>query len=289
MIGIIDVGGGIRDIYGAGIFDYCLDNDIKFDYCIGVSAGSANIASYLGKQRGRNYTFYVDYTFRKDYMSFYNLLHNGFYINLDYVYGDLSIASGENPLNYKGIINSKSIFKIVSTNAFTGKPIYFDKLNISQDKYDVFKASCCIPLVCKPCFIDGTPYFDGGLSDPIPIVKAFEDGCDKVIVILTKPIQFTHTDKKDIIMSKLLHRKYPAISKCLFTYAQKYNKGIELLQQYKKDGKVLIICPDDCCGLNTLTKDSTKMKLLYNKGYKDAKAILDFLNLKSISNQLVTN
>lgn len=289
LIGVVDVGGGLRGIYGAGIFDYCLDNNINFDYCIGVSAGSANIASYLGKQKGRNYTFYVDYTFRKEYMSFYNFLHNGSYIDLDYVYGNLSIASGENPLNYKGIIKSKSTFKIVSTDALTGKAVYFDKHDISQDNYDIFKASCCIPVVCKPYLINGIPYFDGGLSDPVPVAKAFKDGCTKVVAILTKPIELRDTDKKDIIMSKLLHKKYPAISKAMFTYTQEYNKGIKLLQQYEKEGKALIIAPDDCCGLDTLTKDPEKMKLLYNKGYKDAEALLNFLNISTPNNQFVTN
>ena len=56
--GIIDVGGGLRGIYAAGIFDYCMDENIRFDVCIGVSAGSANIASYLAGQCGRNYQFY---------------------------------------------------------------------------------------------------------------------------------------------------------------------------------------------------------------------------------------
>ena len=53
-VGIIDVGGGMRDIYGCGVFDYLLDKKIEIDYCVGVSAGSANIASYIAKQRGRN-------------------------------------------------------------------------------------------------------------------------------------------------------------------------------------------------------------------------------------------
>ncbi len=46
-LGVIDVGGGFRDIYGAGVFDWCLDHDVHFDYCIGISAGSANLASFL--------------------------------------------------------------------------------------------------------------------------------------------------------------------------------------------------------------------------------------------------
>ncbi|WP_242833217.1 patatin-like phospholipase family protein [Clostridium saudiense] len=86
MIGVIDVGGGLRGIYGAGVFDFCLDNNINFDYGIGVSAGSANIASFLGKQKGRNLKFYSEYIFRKEYMSFHNLFRNGSYIDLDYVY-----------------------------------------------------------------------------------------------------------------------------------------------------------------------------------------------------------
>ena len=44
-IGVVDVGSGLRGIYAAGIFDYCMDQRIHFDVCVGVSAGGANIAS----------------------------------------------------------------------------------------------------------------------------------------------------------------------------------------------------------------------------------------------------
>ena len=82
-LGVIDVGGGFRDIYGAGVFDWCLDHDVHFDYCIGISAGSANLASFLAKQRGRNYTFYMDYVFRKEYASLDNWLRTRNYVDLD--------------------------------------------------------------------------------------------------------------------------------------------------------------------------------------------------------------
>ena len=38
--------------YNAGILDAFLDEGISFDYCIGVSGGSGNLASYLAGQRG---------------------------------------------------------------------------------------------------------------------------------------------------------------------------------------------------------------------------------------------
>ena len=57
MIGVIDVGGGMRGIYGAGVFDRCMDEGIVFESCIGVSAGAANILSYAAGQRGETTYF----------------------------------------------------------------------------------------------------------------------------------------------------------------------------------------------------------------------------------------
>ena len=102
-LGIIDVGGGFRGVYAAGVFDFCLDRDIHFDLVAGVSAGSANALSYLAGQRGRNYTFYTEYAFRKEYMGARNLLTNRSYVNLDYVYSTLSNSTGENPLDYPAL------------------------------------------------------------------------------------------------------------------------------------------------------------------------------------------
>ena len=64
-IGVVDVGGGFRGVYACGVLDYCLDEKIRFDLGIGVSAGSANLASFIAGQRGRNYLFYTKYGLRK--------------------------------------------------------------------------------------------------------------------------------------------------------------------------------------------------------------------------------
>ena len=85
--GVIDVGGGLRGIYAVGIFDYCMDHDIHFDLGIGISAGSANLASFAAGQRGRNHQFYMEYAFRKQYMSAGNFILKRSFIDMDYVYG----------------------------------------------------------------------------------------------------------------------------------------------------------------------------------------------------------
>lgn len=277
MTGIVDVGGGLRGIYGAGIFDYCMEQDIHFDYCIGVSAGSANICSYLAKQKGRNYQFYMDYSFRREYMSMKNLLRSGSYINMDYIYGELSNEGGENPLNYKELKKSDAVLKVVATNAITGKPVYFDKKDMFQDDYSIMKASCCIPLVCRPYRIKGVPYYDGGIADPVPVQKAFDDGCDKVVVILTKPIDTVRVPKKDAFPAKILKKKYPKAGEDLALRYKKYNDGVALAKKYEKKGDVLILAPDDLGGMNTLTKDKSAIERLYHKGYRDAKKIRSFI------------
>lgn len=62
---------------------------------------------------------------------------------------------------------------VVATNAETGEVKYFDKGDMKQDCYDILKASSAIPFVCHPYSVESIPYYDGALSDPAPIEKAF--------------------------------------------------------------------------------------------------------------------
>lgn len=275
--GIIDVGGGLRGMYASGIFDYCLDQDLQFDLCIGVSAGSANESSFLAGQKKRNYPFYSDYPFRKEYMSFSNWAKKKSYLDLDYIYGTLSNTGGENPLNYANIVNNPTEFIIVATNALTGKATYFTKNDLHPDDFSVLKASSAIPFICHPYKVKDVPYYDGALGDPIPLQKAFDQGCDTVILILTKPKDTIRTSGKDNFFAKMIQKKYPEAAEDLRKRAQHYNEGVELAKQYEKAGHVLIIAPDNTCGVDTLTKDKAALHRLYEKGYGDAQAIKKFL------------
>lgn len=275
--GIVDVGGGLRGIYAAGVFDWCLDNNIKFDLCIGVSAGSANVAAYVAKQRGRNYRFYAEYSFRKEYMGIGSFLRKRSFIDLDYVYGTLSNSGGEAPLDYPKIMESNSEMLVVATNAETGEPKYFDKGDMKQDCYDIFKASSAIPFVCHPYSVEGIPYYDGALGDPIPIEKAFSLGCEKVVLILTKPKDIIRTPKKDETLAAGIRKKYPLAAEKLCKRAVRYNEGVELAKQYEKEGKLLILAPDDTCGMDTITRNLEAMKQMYGKGLRSAEQIKDFL------------
>lgn len=278
-IGIIDVGGGFRGIYACGVLDYCLDENIRFDLGIGISAGSANLASFIAGQKGRNYLFYTKYGVRRQYASLWNFIRKRSFIDMDYVYGTLSNHDGENPLDYISLRDNPMEFLVAATNAVTGEAEYFDKQDIRQDDYDVFKASSSIPFICKPYFVKGTPYYDGALGDPVPLEKAFNSGCDRVVVLLTKPENFIRTSKQDEKLAARICKKYPDAAEKLRQRAERYNAGVTLAQKYAKQGKVLIIAPDDTCGVSTLSRDPTNMHRLYEKGYADGQKIKPFVHM----------
>lgn len=274
--GIIDVGGGLRGIYGAGVLDRCMEEGVQFDCCIGVSAGSANMSSYVAGQHGRNKPFYLDYSFRREYMSVNNLVHKHSYLDLDYVYGALSNADGENPLDYPAVMASPAELVVVAADARTGKPVYFTKDALRQDDYRILMASCCIPVIGRPYYIDGVPYYDGGLADPVPLEKALALGCDHVAVILTKPIAPEQTGSRDKKIARLLRHRYPEAAQGLALRAERYNSSVRKALKLEQTGAACVIAPDSTEGMSTLTKDKQSLETMYRKGLQDADKLVQW-------------
>ena len=274
----IDVGGGMRAVYGAGIYDYLMDNGLyPFDLCLGVSAGAADMSTYLARQRGRVLRYYTIYPKRKEYMGLWPLLHHGTFMNLKYIYEDLSLPGREDPFDAASYLSSSSDMVFVATDAQTGMPAYFPKDAVKVGDLTVLEATAALPIACKPVLFRGRYYFDGGISDPIPYEKAFEMGADKVVVILTKPRDTIRDPDADKWTGRLLSRHYPAAGKALLDRAYTYNGQIKGMERYEKEGRLLVIAPDDTCGVTTLKHTDENIMELYGKGYKDAERIMPFL------------
>ena len=260
-IGIVDMGGGYRGIYGAGVLDWCMDNGVKFDLGIGVSAGSCNLISYAANQPRRNRKFYSEYGLRKESAGAGTYLHKKTLIDLDYLYSTLSNADGECPLDYPAFAANPMEFYAVAVEARTGVTHYFGREDIRQDDYNVLKASCSLPLFCHPYPVKGVPYYDGAICDPIPFEKAFALGCDKVIVLMTKPVTERRRPQRDEKAARFLKRKYPAASKMLRNRARLYNAQVEKAMEYEKEGRVFIVAPDDTCGVTSVSPSSSSISL----------------------------
>ena len=48
-------------------------------------------------------------------------------------------------------------------------------------------------------------------------------------------------------------------------------------REYASQGKLLIVAPDDTCGIKTLSRDRDGLQRLYEKGFGDGAKIADFI------------
>ena len=278
MVGIIDVGGGMRGSFTAGIYDYLNDQGIQpFGYLIGVSAGSGNMVSYLAGQRGRNLRFYLDYAFRREYMSMHNMLRTGSYINLDYPYTFLSGPGGEDPVDWEAFNASAARYEAVVTDAATGEAVYYDKALLKEGNFDVIKASCAVPGACQPYPVLGKPGFDGGVADPVPYKRAIAQGCDRIVLLLTRPADYLRPSlDHPEVMEKAL-RRWPNTYGALIRRSARYNRDVAAVKELEKEGRALLIAPADIGGMATLTKDKEAVERLYHMGYEQGHRIMEFV------------
>lgn len=263
MPGVIFEGGSFRAVFSCGVMDALLDNDIMFPYCIGVSAGAADSASYISRQRGRNIEVFVNYRNDKRYVGKRNFFTDKSLFGIDFVFRKIPNEIVKFDLDTFKKYTGR--FVVVTTNAETGRAEYFGKDDIDNE-FNVLCASCALPGVFPPIEISGRRYYDGGLSNPIPVDKCLEDGVGKMLIVLTQPEGYKKTcQPKDRRLARLLHHKYPAVAGQILNRYKKYNESLEICQQLEKDGRAVILRPENL--LDSLESDTSVLKETYSQGY----------------------
>lgn len=279
--GLIVEGGGMRGIYSAGVLDGFQDLGLKFDYCIGVSSGAGNLVSFQSGQYRRNYRYYHDYSREKGFLSLDSWLRTGQYFGLDYIYGNLALSSGRDPVDYDALMANPSRLEFVATDAWTGGAHYFAKQEMARDRYDILKASCAIPAVTRPVLIGGRPYVDGGVADPIPYLHAQAQGCDFIVVILSASWPPVH---KDPVRGKLLIRRslrpYPHLLHKLQRTEELHELEHKLIFEEQRLGRALVIMPEHDEEMSTTTTEKNLLEKMYQEGYDNVQSMKDLLKEK---------
>lgn len=268
-IGLVVEGGGMKCAYSAAILDLFLDEGITFDYCIGVSAGSGNLASYLAGQRGRNLRFFTEHIHDPEYFGLKSLLKTGDLFGIQHIYGDLTQANGKDPLNFQALLKNPTKYEAVATNALTGKPEYFGKDAMKQDDYRLIMASSAIPVACRPVDINGIPYFDGGLSDAIPVRRALEKGCDRLVVILSKNRNYVKKPQSMRLLYRLACRKYPEVVTAIENRHLIYNKNFKEVFTLEQEGSAFVMAPSEPFHVSTCSIKEAAERALYDLGLRD--------------------
>lgn len=271
-LGLVLEGGGMRGIYTVGVLDAFRKYNFMPDYIIGVSAGASNAVSYISKQDGRALRTNVNYINDKRYLSLENYIKTGSLFGMDFLYND--IPNRLDPFNYESFFANPCEFKVGVTNAKTGKAEFYWK-DALYDGSTVLKASSSIPLAAPPVKYRGELYFDGGTSAPIPVSEALKDGCEKLIVVLTRARDFVKPPLKLFPLVAWKMREYPAMVELLKRHHEVYRENQEEIRRLEAEGKAIVIAPSAPLKIDRFEKSKERLMTAYHQGFVDGERFID--------------
>ncbi len=269
MTGLIVEGGASRTYFAVGVMDAMMKHGIDVDYIGGASAGIANAISYATGQIGRSIEIGTKHLPLKRYSGLIHLLNpkNRSLYNIDYVFG--KIPNELVPFDYEKYNNYHGKVEAAVTNLETGKCEYIP-ITDPKSQWGVIVASCSLPLMFPIAKINGNKYLDGGISDAIPYKRAMDEGCDKVIVILSRERTYTKDSDGGERFSAKFFKKYPLFAKALLERSNMYNNQREELFRLEKEGKAFVFAPENTEGWKRTENNPEKIRAMYEEGYKTA-------------------
>ena len=269
-IGLVLEGGAMRGMYTAGVLDVFLENNITVDCAVGVSAGALFGVNYLSGQKGRVIRYNKRFNQDKNYLGIIPLLREGNIVSTKYAYEE--VPRRLDPFDDECYQKSCVPFYAVITNVATGEPEYVQIKSVFE-QMDTLRASGSMPFVSQPVEINGQKYLDGGISDSIPYEWLLNQGCDKVIVILTRDMDYRKKPMSSALI-KLYGRKYPKVAKKLAERHDTYNRSVDKLLQLEMEKKAFIIRPSKPIEIGRIEKNPEKLQAVYNMGIADGKEYL---------------
>ena len=180
---LIIEGGGQRCVFSFGITDTFINRNYDpFDIYIGVSNGVAVLCWYLIKETDNNLDKML-YAAQGDYLSYKNIFTGKDILKFHQMYDDGEKMFQPSMDKIKNNLDGKEYIAVV-TDAIEANAEYYSFWD--GDWMPKMIASGTLPvLVRTPSLINGRRKFDGGVSDPLPVEKAYEMGAKKIILIRT--------------------------------------------------------------------------------------------------------
>lgn len=271
--GLVLEGGAMRGLFTAGVLDVFMENGIKFDGAIGVSAGAVFGCNFKSNQPGRAIRYNKKYCKDPRYVSLKGWLKTGDLYSVDFDYNELPNkldifdreAYKENPMD----------FYIVATDANEGKPVY--ELCNNGDEHDIqwMRASASMPVFSNPVPIGNGLYLDGGTSDSIPL-KYFESiGYNRNVVILTQPKGYVKKPYPLMSYIKKRLKDQPEMVRVMEERPQMYNETLHYIEEQEALGKILVIRPPEKIKAKPIISGPDELQATYEQGVRVGRAMLN--------------
>jgi predicted patatin/cPLA2 family phospholipase len=261
-------GGGMRAIYTAGVLEYFAERGLYFPYQSGVSAGACMAVSYLSRQQGRNRTVNIDYAGDARYLSWRQFLrHRKELFGMDFIFGDIPRTLV--PFDFEAFDAAPEEFMVGTTDCETGQPVYYYKSEEDFDMLTLLRASSSLPIFAPIVEYKGRKLMDGGISDPIPIRKAQQDGYRRTVLIMTRNQGYVKSRNRFRWLLEKKFREYPAFVETLMRRHEIYNDSVSYAEKEEKEGSAFLIRPRVPMKVGRVEQNRQKLEQLYRCGYED--------------------
>ena len=267
--GLVLEGGGMRGVFTAGVLQYFMEENLYLPYVIGVSAGACSGTSYISRQIERNKIVNIDFIKHPEYISFRNLFRKGELFGMDFIFDRLPNELA--PFDFQAFNEAEETFVVGTTDCETGEPVYFDKSSCQEDILTVIRASSSLPLMAPVIEYQGYKLLDGGISDPVPLLKSEKDGNSKNVVILTRNKGYV---KKPQSFGWYFRHKYPQFEGLLAAMEKRhavYNEITAYIEEQESKGNVFVIRPQEVMKVGRIERNPDKLSDLYRQGYQAAR------------------
>ena len=265
-------GGGMRGVFTCGVLDYLMDHHIEFPYTVGVSAGACNGLSYMSHQRGRGKFSNIDLLAKYKYIGIRPLLKRRGLIDQQLLFH--RFPDRILPYNYKAYAENPNRFEMVTTDCRTGKACYWEEKHDEKRIIDIVKASSSLPYACPIIYVDGRPMLDGGIVDSIPLLRAVEQGYDKLVAVLTRNKGYRKS-VKEVMVPRFIYKEYPRLRVALRNRNKIYNEQLELVERLEDEGSIVVIRPEEPIVVGRMETNVRKLTDLYKQGYACAKKVME--------------
>ncbi|MDO3647117.1 patatin-like phospholipase family protein [Nocardia mangyaensis] len=187
-LALVIEGGGSRGVYSSGMVQALEELGLAnvFDAVYGTSAGAINGAWLLCGRAATGMRSWTDPTIMRRVVDPVRILRGRPVFDLNYLVH--RVYDGIEPMDFPAILANPTTFHPIATDIRTGQsvdlgPHIVDKPTLMT----ALRASAGLPLLAgPPVSLGGGSYFDGGLTETVPIRTAVRAGATHALVLRTR-------------------------------------------------------------------------------------------------------
>lgn len=265
---LIFEGGGMRASYTAGFVNTLLENGIYFDYVAGISAGSSHSVNYLSRDTDRAKKSFVDLVLDPKFGGWGSFLKGEGYFRAKYLYEETPYPGACLPFDFETFSANPARLRVGAFERDTGDMVYFTKEEMRSvgQLMKMVRCSSSMPVFMPPTAYNGHVYMDGGLGGGIALDIAQKDGMERFFAVLSRPKGFRMQPPRFGRAIRAIYRKHPFVADAMMNRYKVYNRTLEELEQYAREGKAFLVYPDVMPVTNRET-DFEKLSESYAAGY----------------------